>query len=270
LSASEIRYISEPHPATGVTNAKLGIWLFLASEVMLFGALFSAYILLRVGAPSWPHGSNELNVPLATLNTVILISSSVTMVLAWSACHLGNFSKFRFHLGLTILLSLSFLVVKGFEYAPKFSHYEVFLNDGTSVRGHIQEETEDYVSFLPDAKQPGHADEKHAEHTEQAEHADEKHAEHGEEMRIERSDIKRLSSFGPWHSNFFGLYFVLTGLHGLHIIGGVLVNLYLLFPGSVMFRTDRTRFTGRIECAGLYWHFVDLVWIFLFPTLYLL
>ena len=78
-------YTTTVRPDTGLTSPKLGIWLFLASEVMLFGSLFSAYALLRTGAPSWPDQSAVLNVPLATLNTVILISSSVTMVMAWAA-----------------------------------------------------------------------------------------------------------------------------------------------------------------------------------------
>ena len=250
MSTVLIKYIDKPHPVTGLTNAKLGIWLFLASEVMLFGALFSSYILLRVGSISWPDGSEELNVPLATLNTVILITSSITMVMAWASCKLNEFGKFRLYLGLTVALALGFMVVKAIEYAPKFSHYEVFLNDGSSIRGHIELEAEDHIMFIPDAD---------------ADHAGDHHAK-----RIERSDIRRLTSFGPWHSNFFGLYFILTGLHGLHILGGIIVNTYLMFPGAAMWKTERERFTGRIECAGLYWHFVDLVWIFLFPTLYLL
>ena len=88
-----IRYISKPHPVTEVTNAKLGTWCFLASEVMLFGALFSTYILLRSGDPSWPHGWELLNIPLATLNTLILITSSVTMVMSWASLATGHFSK---------------------------------------------------------------------------------------------------------------------------------------------------------------------------------
>ena len=252
MSAAEIKYIDTPHPVTGLSNGKLGIWLFLASEVMLFGALFSSYILLRVGAPEWPRGADELNVPLATLNTIVLITSSITMVMAWASCKLNDFAKFRLYLGATIALAMVFLVVKAFEYTPKFSHYEVFLKDGTSVRGHLHEEHEDYIMLTPDAD-PAHAD-----------------ASHPEDRRIENDDIARLTNFGPKHSNFFGLYFTLTGLHGLHIIGGIVVNTYLLFPGTVMFKTNRERFAGRIECAGLYWHFVDLVWIFLFPSLYLL
>src|SRR3989338_6400657 len=93
-----IPYIDKPHPVTGVTNAKFGIWLFLASEVMLFGALFSAYVMLRTGAPTWPRGWEILNVPLAFLNTVILITSSVTMVMAWASLKMNSFSKFRLYM----------------------------------------------------------------------------------------------------------------------------------------------------------------------------
>jgi cytochrome c oxidase subunit III len=193
-----IPYIEEPHPVTGVTNGKLGTWLFLASEVMLFGALFSAYIMLRVGVEDWPRGWQELNVPLATLNTAILIFSSVTMVMSWASLKMNEFGKFKLYLAITILLSFAFLGVKSFEYCTKFEH------------GHF-----------------------------------------------------------PWTSNFFGIYFTLTGLHAIHIIGGIVVNSYFLFPGSKMWKTHPIQFTNRIECAGLYWHFVDLVWIFLFPMIYL-
>jgi heme/copper-type cytochrome/quinol oxidase subunit 3 len=74
----------------------------------------------------------------------------------------------------------------------------------------------------------------------------------------------------PSTDTFYAIYFTLTGLHGLHVIGGIIVNTYFLFPGSTLWWKDPEQFTGRIECAGLYWHFVDLVWIFLFPVLYLL
>ncbi len=192
-----IPYIDEPHPVTGVTNAKFGIWLFLASEVMLFGALFSTYIMLRLNSNSWPHG--VLNVPLATLNTAALISSSVTIVLAWASLKMKDFKGYRRNMIATILLSCVFLVVKYIEYSAKF-HHHLF----------------------------------------------------------------------PSTHTFYAIYFVMTGLHGLHVIGGIVVNLYLAFPGAKMWQTEPERFTGRVEVAGLYWHFVDLVWIFLFPVLYLL
>src|SRR5260221_13933030 len=190
----EIPYTVEIRPDTGLSNGKLGVWLFLASEVMLFGALFSSYILLRVGSTEWPHGFEELNVPMAAFNTVVLITSSVTMVMAWASLKMKNFGKFRMHLGLTIGLALLFLVVKYFEY--------------------------------------------------------EHHLSMGE---------------GPWHSTFLAIYFTMTGLHGLHILGGIIVNSYLWGPGAKMWKAEPVRFTNRIEIAGLYWHFVDLVWIFLFP-----
>ena len=91
----QIPFTVAARPDTGLHNAKLGVWLFLASEVMLFGALFSSYILLRVAAPEWPHGSALLNVPLATVNTIILISSSVTMVMSWASLMLKDFSKYK-------------------------------------------------------------------------------------------------------------------------------------------------------------------------------
>ncbi len=197
--AVHIPYIDKPNPVTGVTNAKLGIWLFLASEVMLFGALFSALITLRLGVNDWPHGYDVLNVPLATLNTVVLIFSSVTVVMAWASLKMQNLKQFKTYMSLTLLMSFIFLIVKGFEYGAKFSH-----------------------------------------------------------------------GISPATSNFYAIYFVITGLHGLHILGGIIVNGYLLGPGCKMWQTEPERFTGRIECAGLYWHFVDLVWIFLFPILYLL
>ena len=195
----QIPYTVETRPDTGLFNAKAGIWLFLASEVMLFGALFTSYILLRINAPEWPHGYTVLNVPLATVNTAVLISSSVTMVMSWASLMMKNFKKFRMYMGTTFICGVIFLVIKYFEYTE-----------------HI----------------------------------------HTGEL--------------PSHSNFFAVYFTMTGLHGLHVIGGMIVNGYFWGPGSKMWHTDPKRFTNRIEIAGLYWHFVDLVWIFLFPSLYLL
>ena len=192
-----IPYTVEERPDTGLANGKLGIWLFLASEVMLFGALFSTYIILRTGADTWPHG--ELSVWLGAVNTVILISSSVTMVMAWASLKMNDWGKHRLYLILTFALAGVFLVNKYFEYSE--------------------------------------------------------HLHKGE---------------GPWHSTFLAIYFTLTGLHGIHILGGMIVMAYFLGPGKKLYKTNAEQFTNRIEYTGLYWHFVDLVWIFLFPLLYLL
>lgn len=195
-----IPYTVEAREDTGLYNAKLGIWLFLASEVMLFGALFSSYVLLRTGAgANWPAGSSILDVRLGALNSVLLLISSMTMILAWAALKEKNFPRFKLNLGITILLALLFLGVKGHEYATKFEHH-----------------------------------------------------------------------LYPSTSTFMAIYFLLTGVHAMHIIGGVVVNSYFWGPGSKMWKTEPEHFINRIEIAGLYWHFVDLVWIFLFPVLYLL
>ena len=166
---------------------------------MLFGSLFASQVLLRVGAPAWPDQSSVLDLRLATWNTVILIASSVTMVLAWAALKGNRFPRFRLCMGLTLLGGALFLAIKAFEYGDKLAHGLV-----------------------------------------------------------------------PATSNFLALYFVMTGFHAIHVIGGMVVNAYLWLPGSRMWRTDPARFTNRVEIAGVYWHFVDLVWIFLFPVLYLL
>ena len=100
-------------------------------------------------------------------------------------------------------------------------------------------------------------------------HAAKTHAKH-EEITIPRADIKKMENYGPWHNTYLAIYFTLTGLHALHVIGGALVIGFLWGPGSKLWQTDPERFTNRIEISGLFWHFVDLVWIFLFPVLYLL
>jgi cytochrome c oxidase subunit 3 len=192
-----IPYTVEERPDSGLTNGKLGIWLFLASEVMLFGALFSTYIILRMGAPEWPHG--ELNVTLGTINTIILIGSSMTMVMAWASLKMHDWSKHRLYLIATVVLALVFLVNKYFEYAAHCASGEL-----------------------------------------------------------------------PAKSTFLAIYFTLTGLHGLHILGGIAVMVYFIGPGAKLYGKNPEQFTNRIEYTGLYWHFVDLVWIFLFPVLYLL
>src|SRR5947207_6890453 len=100
-TAIEIPYNVDERPDTGLYNAKFGIWLFLASEVMLFGALFSTYVILRINSPDWPLGASILNVPLGALNTMFLISSSVSMIYSWVALKENNFAKFKKFLVIT-------------------------------------------------------------------------------------------------------------------------------------------------------------------------
>lgn len=287
----DIPYTSKPRPDTGIYNAKVGIWLFLASEVMLFGALFSAYILLRVGAPegTWVHGM--LNIPIGTFNTFVLITSSVTVVLGWAALQLGNFQKYKFYQAITILCALGFMGIKSFEYADKFKHYEVWLkNPVTVMHGDKEVQTNRVLGHIEyDGKHPyfwntrtlrekgieGFKFEADPYHytLSPKELAHAKSVSKGKPhvvLDIKTSDVERLSAFVPSHSTYFAVYFTLTALHGLHVLGGALVIFYIWGPGAKMWKSDPLRYTNRVEVSGLFWHFVDLVWIFLFPIIYLL
>jgi heme/copper-type cytochrome/quinol oxidase subunit 3 len=191
--------MENPDTHSGISNAKLGVWLFLASEIMLFATLFTTYIVLRMGAVAWPWGWDVLNVPLAMANTFVLISSSVTIVLAYVGVYNKSKSQFRLWMAATLALSFVFLGIKAVEYGTKFEH-----------------------------------------------------------------------GISPATSIFYAVYFTMTGLHGIHVIGGILLNGVLLAMSWSDDCWNDPLFLGRIEGAGLYWHFVDVVWIFLFPALYLL
>jgi len=327
----EIPYNVSARPDTGLYNAKLGIWLFLASEVMLFGGLFSAYVFLRLGAEPgyWPHGL--LNVPVGTFNTAVLIASSVTVVLAWASLKMRQFFQYKLYMGLTILCGLLFLIIKlAYEWPEKFNHFGIF------VQKSAVEKYEPYLGnqFLAELrKQPryeiaGHLVDapagspyeamakKNAEHFRHDLHEKGVHGEHAPVVTtdatddyviqmdannaeadtkegveygsrphflprsfsdktavIKASDVESASPFVPRHSSYFSCYFLITGLHGLHVLAGIIVFVYfwLNIPGGAkLYRTNPEHLANRVEVAGLFWHFVDLVWIFVFPIFYLL
>jgi cytochrome c oxidase subunit III len=188
----------------------LGMWAFVAQEAMFFGGLFTAYLVYRFLYPQAYHlGSHELNVVLGGINTAVLITSSLTMALAvWSA-QVGRRKQLTAWLTMTLLLGLTFLVIKYFEYAAKFHHH-----------------------LVPGAH----------------------FAFPGEE--------------GPHVQLFFCLYFAMTGMHALHmIIGFGILLVYIPMAARGKFTPQ---YSHPVELFGLYWHFVDIVWIFLFPLLYLL
>ncbi len=340
----QIPYEIQARPDTGLYNAKLGIWLFLASEVMLFGGLFSGYVFLRMGADPgyWPHGL--LDVRIGALNTAILIASSVTVVLAWASLKMRKFRDYKLWMGVSILCGAIFLFVKlTFEWPVKFEHFGAFikkdalghyeqylgnahlaekkLDPRVEISGHlheveIQAEGVDHAkleTFLkahdleakPDAHDPKvltiegrhltpnvaaklervpgvkveafvlgldpvnaaptdpESDKPHFWYKGPTEHLG----------KIERKDIEFYSAFAPKHSPYFAIYFTITGLHGLHVLAGVIVMIYLWLPitgGANMFRKNPEHLANRVEVVGLFWHFVDLVWIFVFPIFYLL
>ena len=132
----EIPYIVNPRKDTGLINSKIAIWLFLASEVMLFGGFFSAYVYLRMGA-DYPWPERTLPVLPGLINTFILIGSSVTVVFAWVALKLGNWRQFQVYMAITVACAAIFMVLKGIEYNVKFHHQAARLNDYTVVEGHL-------------------------------------------------------------------------------------------------------------------------------------
>jgi cytochrome c oxidase subunit III len=290
----EIPYTISTRPDTGLWNAKVGIWLFLASEVMLFGGLFSAYVFLRLDAPPgmWPHGL--LNVPVGTMNTAILIISSVTVVLAWAALKMRRYRTYWWCMLATISCGVIFLVVKlSYEWPQKFEHFGAYLKP---------EALEKYEQYLgnhrlaekglpPRLEITGHLENHEAltdpkakeyEIALDAVNADPDNPAMDRPhfiplpvtdkiAKIEKEDVDRISSFGPWHSTYFASYFTITGLHGLHVLGGVLVFIYMWLPVSKrLYQHNPEHLANRVEVSGLFWHFVDLIWIFVFPLFYLL
>lgn len=132
----EIPYTVTARPDTGLYNAKIGIWLFLASEVMLFGGLFSGYIFLRLGADyPWPEG--VLNNLLGFINTLVLIASSVTVVMAWASLKMRQWNRYVLYMTITLLCAATFMVIKAFEYTDKLTHYGLHFPDGSVVEGYI-------------------------------------------------------------------------------------------------------------------------------------
>ncbi len=209
--------------------AELGMWLFLATEVLFFGGLFLLYTTYRYWYPAeFIAASHHLDVWLGTFNTAILLSSSLTMVLAVHAAQTNWRRGQVMFLVLTVLLGSVFLGVKAYEYHHKF---EERLVPGANFQvPHEASRTEE-----SEASGAGHPTTGHA----------------GRNMEL-----------------FFSLYFAMTGLHAIHMVIGIVILLILTVAAA------RGVFSGDyytpIEMSGLYWHFVDIVWVFLFPLLYLI
>ena len=181
-------------PGLGIPTGKFGMWVFLISEIMFFTGLIGSYIVLRLGSSEWPKPGTILNTPLLGLNTLVLLTSSLTMALALNAIEQGRQAALKRYLLLTALLGSTFLAIKGVDYVHMWAH-----------------------GF-------------------------------------------RMSS-----SLFGSCYYLLTGFHGLHVLSGVILLLYLFAAASkgAFSATEHT----RIECSGLYWHFIDIVWVILFAIL---
>jgi len=203
---------SNDHAAVHVhrddVGARMGMWLFLFTELLLFGGMFILYSVYRYNNPDAFHlAAKELNTIIGTFNTAILLTSSLTMALSITAIQRNNKSLSIFFQLLTVVLALGFMVNKYFEWTAKFNH-----------------------GIYP-----------------------------GGEQLLSRESGEIL---------FFGLYYVMTGLHGLHVIIGIVLILVMTrFTAKGIIRQDSY---VKLESAGLYWHLVDIIWIFLFPLFYLI
>ncbi len=421
----EIPYTVTARPDTGLWNAKIGIWLFLASEVMLFGGLFSSYVFLRIGA-DYPWPVHELGVLPGFINTFVLILSSVTVVFAWAFLKMRQYGKYKICMGLTLLCALLFLGIKTYEYYGKFTHWAVRLPDGSVLDGHHPKQKIDFhevtainvdlrkseakfleragavngsfklpdgtvvegykaaLKKLRDSADQGNvrlvvegaplkfsAERRHVasylgkeltfrdgtrlegvlhndslvlevsgfdlrqvkglqenvdagdsamiwkylgEENRQiflhhksevltkfeesknkglaSDDADRRlpqtygeimrkaykgdhlgsdpHAHHHQVVTVPASEATYFSNYSPHLNTYYAIYFLMSGLHGLHVVGGLLVLGHFFFFGRRLYDKNPEHLANRVEVGGLFWHFVDLVWIFLFPVFYLL
>lgn len=322
-----------------IPHSKLGMWLFLATEIMFFSAFIGAYIVLRAGSPGWPTDAKvtHIHVWAGGLNTFVLILSSYFVVLALEGMKAENFAKARRYLCLTLLLACVFLGIKTYEYSGKFSH--------DILPGHIPETPQMAITkamtemkqvvdgrtvALSNAKAPEKLEPAEPEETavlpdtsgaETKELAtpveelrkklqtelespdtpetrkkalvayfalDTKYRELNQkaldesitmpEMNEELATLKKNPQYGAFlapvhhlqpiiYGNLFAsVYFLLTGFHALHVVIGMLLFIIVLVQGKRLCE----KWSDYVENIGLYWHFVDLVWIFLFPLIYII
>ncbi len=204
-------------PAQQFESAKLGMWIFIATEILMLGGLFVAYTILRNNEPDIFHQAHErLDKIMGAVNTVVLLFSSLTAALAVRQSQVGDKKGTTRYLVITLLCACIFLVVKFFEYRHKFHDG---LLPGVYFQAHLQQ-----------------------------------FAHHGHVL--------------PYRAHmFFGLYFMMTGIHGLHVLIGMGILIWAL-KSNLDGKVTPGHFT-RVEMGALYWHLVDLVWIYLFPLLYL-
>ena len=231
---------------------KLGMWLFLATEILLFGGLFCAYAVYRATHPEiFLYAHQFLDKKLGGTNTVILLCSSLTMAWAVRASQLGQRKLLIGLLGLTLLGGFGFMGIKYVEYKAKWEHG---LLPGTHFAPHAEGEAHGEAAPAPKASAPSPTIKPSAP---------------GPAGTVKDAPAK-LAPYGVRPSNvqiFFGIYFLMTGLHGIHVLAGMGAIFWLLIR-SIKGHFGPAYFTP-VDFVGLYWHLVDLIWIFLFPLLYL-
>ncbi len=259
------------------------------------------------------------------MNTIVLIVSSVTVVLAWASLKMRQYDKYKWYMIATIACGVIFLGVKLlYEYPQKFDHFGVILKKEARPKyekylgnEHLAQknlppriEISGHLLDAPKGSRYAEAARKNAEHHQHSvEHTETGAAQGGhgghvqtedpddyvvamdpvnsdpakndrphfwhapatnQTVAIKKEDVESASMFTPQHNNYFATYFMITGLHGAHVLGGVIVFSYMLGTGLNLYRRNPEHLANRVEVAGLFWHFVDLIWIFVFPLFYLL
>jgi cytochrome c oxidase subunit III len=200
--------------------ASLGMWLFLVTEIMFFGGMFCAYLVYRLmHFDAFAAGSQQLNIWMGGINTAVLIVSSVTVVLAVKAAEMGKRKMLVGYMIFTVLLGMTFLVIKGFEYKEKFEKH------------HVPGPTFNFTDKFDD---------------------------NGKQIPVDSKEAEL----------FFSLYFAMTGMHALHMVIGC--GLFSVLTVLAWKGHYTPNYFTPIENAGLYWHLVDIIWIYLFPLLYLI
>ncbi len=264
---------------------KLGMWLFLATEVLLFGGLFVGYSVWRGNHPElFKYGSQFLDTTMGAINTAVLILSSLTMAWAVTAAQRNQQKLLKVFLVLTLAGAVTFLVIKYFEYTHKFDEgwypgMKFYEKPGEHAHTWVEQPDEPHGEAAepePPPMDPTLADRPPVEPSNiaraaigpggLAEGAFGAPAEHDQEHHLVHplQDPNR-----PANAHmFFNIYFMMTGLHGIHVLIGIIVLTWLLI-GATKGRFTSEYFTP-IDLGGLYWHVVDLIWIFLFPLFYLI
>jgi cytochrome c oxidase subunit 3 len=283
------------HMGLPLSNGKLAMWLFLVTEIMFFTGLIGTYMILRNGQPipgdrwdSWPTPHQVHLVEwIGAANTFVLICSSLTVVLAHWAIGRGEVKRATQFVAVTLLLGVVFLAVKAYEYNSKFKHeilpgriFDRVEGQNAGQRGseylarvrkdleHIAEHGGSGKAFemcavlLTDIKAKDAEYKRSLTPKQVADRVKEIH-----EQADEEGHEVHLTGVIPWGNMWASCYFAMTGFHALHVLGGLVV--FVIILGMAMVGKLGTQHESMLEVTGLYWHFVDIVWIFLFPLLYL-
>ncbi|HEX4796394.1 MAG TPA: cytochrome c oxidase subunit 3 [Humisphaera sp.] len=284
MSVIEHPFAAEDHAPEPLHNGdatrpgKVGIWLFLASEIMFFVAILGSYVVLRAGSHDlFADHAHALNKWAAGFNTLVLIFSSLTMALGVDAAQKAQPKRVAGCLAITLACAFGFLGVKYYEYSSKAHHRTIVANvDGTVYvyDGHTRVEENGDIrldGFRAPMEEFTAGQSGFDIHLVSEESLKNFLQRNGKppaketEYVVKPSQIGTQINYGPWKNIFYACYFTLTGIHGIHVIGGI-IPLTILLIQSLRGKL----FPGHTENVGLYWHFVDLVWIFLFPLLYLI